>query len=62
MRIIKTNTKAKCYICNNEDQLYYVEFQEFVCKKDKERIDKFFSKLKTKHTRCSVETYAKKLQ
>ena len=62
MRLIKTKSKSKCYMCGIEDNLYYIDFSEFVCLKDKARIDKFLSKIKTKRTRCSVNAYKKRYE
>jgi len=42
---------AKCYFDGEVDELYYVEFNEWVCKKHQERLDKFFKRLKQRKTR-----------
>lgn len=48
---MKTLGNVKCYLCGNEEQLEYVDFAEWVCEKDKIRIEKFFKKLKARRTR-----------
>jgi len=49
---------SRCYLCGKEEPLEYVEFAEYVCPKDKVRIDKFLSKLRTRRTRYhSVEAF-----
>jgi hypothetical protein len=49
---------AKCYLCGKEEELYFIEFNEWVCKKDRERFNKFFDRLKHKKTRsASVSAY-----
>jgi len=48
---MKSSGPVKCYMCGKEEILEYVDFCEWVCPKDKARIDKFFAKLKTRRTR-----------
>ncbi len=49
---------ARCYICSNETELNYVDFNEWVCKKDYDRITKFLNKIKNRKTRYkSAETW-----
>ena len=41
----------KCYICGKEERLKYIEFIEYVCSKDYNRIVKFLDKIKIRKTR-----------
>jgi len=48
----------KCYLCGEETKLKYIAFEEYVCKKDYDKITKFLNKIKKRKTRYkSVETW-----
>ncbi len=60
MKQVKTNAEIKCYLCGKKECLYYINFCEFVCLKDKERFNRFIHRLKKRRTRTTVEALIKK--
>ena len=50
----KTFGKARCFVCGEETILEHIEFEEWTCSKDRQKILKYIMKLKNranKHTR-----------
>ena len=47
----KLRANAKCYLCGEDTECRLIEFVEWVCEKDYNRVMKFFDKLKSKRTR-----------
>ena len=60
---MRTYQELKCNLCGKEERLRLIELTMWVCEKDKARIEKFFSKLKTARSRyTSIQSWKNRHQ